>query len=347
MEPTTGSNPTNNPRLDLLHNTGDNQQLKGAAGSYTPDASRAQVVPASAGPAPAPAMLPRPVPVPAPAPQPSPVAKEELSLPSAPRPVPTAQPSGQDAVAKGSNVVLRAAIIIAVLLVVAAGGVGGWWYLTKSQTKTETPPTTTKPKATVAVAGAVSGLAQEADGAEIASGSTTKSNAITFTFTLPTTASSGSVTPEIELRPADADFTGQPTTIGQAVDATGHDLSLSIQVNDLTDGAYHWQVRAVSGEKQGAWVIFGNDPTVSSFTIASAAAVAAAPTPPPAAAPQAVTPPPAATPPLAATPPAAAPAAQTLAPTGDSTLPLSIAALGVMVLAAGGWVWTRRRYAKG
>lgn len=351
MDQTVGTNPTNNnPRLDLLHNSGDNQQLKGAAGTYTGDtSSRAQVVHASA-PASAAPMPPRPIAVPATAPAAVPAA-------AAPEPRPVAGPQVVKPTGDGpkkANILARAGIVVIVLVLLAAAGVGGWWYLTQQN---EVPAETTskpKPKAAAIVPAEVSELSQEAEGVAIESGKAVTSNDIVFKFTLPTSATSGTISPEIELRPATDAFTGEPTTIGQAVDANGKNLELSIQVNDLVDGNYHWQVRAVSADKQGDWVVFGDDPSKSTLVISSAVAAtpappAATPTPTPAATP----PPPAATPPPPPTPtpapePAPAPTPQpTLAATGDATLPISLTSTALMILAAGGWIWTRGRHAKG
>src|SRR4051812_25335256 len=82
----SASNPINNPRLDLLHNTGSNQQLNGIAGSYGPTPSVAEA-PKAATPAPPPAP-PRPAPQPV-APAPVAVPAPAASPVAYPAPAPT------------------------------------------------------------------------------------------------------------------------------------------------------------------------------------------------------------------------------------------------------------------
>lgn len=357
-----GSNPINNPRLDLLHSNGGNQQLNGVAGSYGP------AVPAAQAPQPAPASTPpKPVATVAPAaPKPASayVAAAKSATPAGipaqspqPRPAPApviAPPDGS-----GKRKLVVTGIIVLAIILLAGGGFMGWKVLQGQKSKAPSP---SKPAANsqpsdnpspLTLVAPVDLTQTDESGAKIASGATTASHKVSVSFTMPSTATTGTVTPQLELRPKDQPFTGEPTATGESIAASGRDISASITVDSVTDGSYHWQVRMVSGDKVGDWSTFGAADAVS-FVVGAAKAAEPAPAPAPAPAEAKPAPAPAETKPAPAPAPAPAPTAQapapaatseTLAPTGDNTNALNLASIAIMAAAAVGWI-AARRYAR-
>ncbi len=280
MDPLSGTNPTNNPRVDLLHGTGDNQQLAGVAGSYGPE-------PATVPPAPA---LPPPAPVPSPRAEPQPsvapksakayVEKAESKVPEAPVPLPKPAPApeprpaptvpSQQPEKSGRGKVIALALLI--LIVALALGGGGYYYLTHRHTASAP----TAPSGVAISPITPTALSQQSDNSSLAEGKTTNKSTITFTFTVQSSATTGSLTPEVELEPVGTAFTGQPTYTGHAVNATGGSLHFSVATSTLKDGGYHWQVRDSAGSQHSSWAIFGGDASAMAFTVSTA--VSAAPT---------------------------------------------------------------------
>ena len=141
MDPKSGSNPINNPRLDLLHNTGNNQQLNGAAGAYGPGGSPAGAASTPSVPTPgaptggapnaassyvAAAQASRPTsPVgPVPAPRPAPAFSSSAPM------LATAAPSGSyDDGESGAGGILKIAIPIVIVLLL----LGGFYFLVDSK----------------------------------------------------------------------------------------------------------------------------------------------------------------------------------------------------------------------
>jgi hypothetical protein len=78
---------------------------------------------------------------------------------------------------------------------------------------------------------------------------------------------------EIEIQPTQVFFTGVPTVLGAPVTVTAEATPVLINVPNLVDGAYHWQVRTVDAAGEASpWVSFGaNSEVLADFTIDSAA----------------------------------------------------------------------------
>ncbi|HUC86931.1 MAG TPA: Ig-like domain-containing protein [Candidatus Saccharimonadales bacterium] len=258
MDSASGNNPINNPRLDLLHSSGDNQQLAGAAGSYGPTRPKSSpaprpkpqpsTAPASASAYVSAAQSERPkavVPPPPLPPEPRKAPEPNLSAPSAPK---------QN---RGGPVIIG--IVVVLILGAIAGGI--WLWLSHRPAA----PVATKP-ATTAPAVPTNLNQVDGTGATLSQGVTTKKTQITFQFSDSTSATSGSFTPEVELESAGTSFTGQPTITGQAVPA-GSSMQFSVSSATLKDGAYHWQARVSANGKTSGWATFGGDSSATAFTV--------------------------------------------------------------------------------
>jgi hypothetical protein len=264
MDPITGSNPTNNPRLDFIHNTGSSQQLAGAAGTYGPDTAPVQP-PAPAKPRVQPSLAPRSAA--------SYVSSAEASKPPTlvplPKPTSTPEPRFADtakaAVPTERHSSWRVPALLGVgllILLVVAGG--SWWWLTKR--------VPAKPSAPAVAAAPVmpKNLEQEASTGAIEEGKTVTQSGMTFSFDIPTSATAGSFTPELELEPVGTAFTGTPTTTGKPVATGGGSLHVSLNVNNLKNGSYHWQVRDSVGSQHSTWTTLGSTSQVA-FVVAAPA----------------------------------------------------------------------------
>jgi hypothetical protein len=256
-------NTSNNPRVDLLHGGGDLQQLA------------AKEEPVAPAPPPPPAPEPQPVPEPQPLPdlpaprQPDPALDEPMPSPSVTMPDPRPAPPSS----APSRTRWPLIIGLIVLLLLAAGG-AAWWFLLRPHTDEAANPTPAPQEVSLA---APSELQQvDSSGATLDKAKATKQKRLTFRFAMATSANTGSLTPELELKPADAPFTGEPTLTGQPVSANGRDMQFEIQSQDLADGAYHWQVRLTKADQHGDWAVFGGDPAAAAFSIDTAAPTAPA-----------------------------------------------------------------------
>lgn len=279
MDPiSSGTNPTNNPRMDLLHNTGSNQKVGGTygAGSLT------------VGPSPSPRMAS------------SYVAAAQNSKPETPNPQPPASGpipgEGQMTVAAQADSAhagqggplpagggapvpepkpappaptvppppqrRRIGAVLAVLALLIMAGAAAWWffvYRNQPQTPASPPPQAVE-------AGTLNNPRQANATGEVGIGKSTKNRKLTLQATLPTTANTGSVTPEVELRPLGEAFTGEPTIKGDPVAANGSDLRVAVVTPELADGSYHWQIRVDSGGKKGDWLVAAAD-QLPAFTV--------------------------------------------------------------------------------
>jgi large repetitive protein len=265
MDSISGGNPTNNPRLDLLHSSGDNQQLAGAAGSYGP-AAFAKSSPPAPRPRPQPSAAPSSAASYVKAAQPD-RSKEPVAPPVLP-PEPRQAPEPNMSVPSEPKPSRRGPVLVGLIAVLVVGGIAGgaWWWLSHRQST----PVATKPKpaATTAVApGIPTDLNQiDSSGATLSQGVTTKKTDITFQFSDTTSETSGSFTPEVELEPTGTSFTGRPTITGKPVAANGS-MQFNVDSSTLKDAAYHWQARVSSGGQSSAWVVFSGDSTATAFTV--------------------------------------------------------------------------------
>jgi LPXTG-motif cell wall-anchored protein len=113
-----------------------------------------------------------------------------------------------------------------------------------------------------------------ANGDTVAKGKATKQTKLTFRWTVATSANTGALTPEIELRPLAEGFTGEATAIGDDLSASGSDMQFSIDSPVLVEGAYHWQARVKKGDQASEWVPYGGEVAVASFAVDTTAPVA-------------------------------------------------------------------------
>lgn len=189
-------------------------------------------------------------------------APEPVAPVPEPRPVtPDVQAMAASPKKSGGKVV---AVLVMLLLAIGAG-IGGWWFFTQRGNEPAAP-------APVEVSAATpTQLAQAgSDGKEIAAKGSTNQTTVKFKFSMPTSANTGSVVPEVELRPVGTAFTGEPTITGQEVTASGGDMSFSVESDTLTQGSYHWQARVKKGEDVSEWAVFGDDATAVAFSIDTA-----------------------------------------------------------------------------
>lgn len=260
-----GNNPTNNPRIDLLHNTGSNEQLAGVAGTYGPE-PKFEPAPLE------PAATSRTQPSVAPQSAQAYVKAAESTKPAAPvaipEPAPAPRPSHTPLPAESAQGRSKAPVIIGVLVVIfllaLAGGVY-WWLSHRSSS-----PTAQQPSGPALTPVTPTNLAQKGNEA-VGQGDATNSKTVTFTFSVPTQAATGSLTPEIEIEPAGTAFTGTPSVTGTGVKANGGTLQVSVPSANLADGAYHWQARDSVGGQHSSWAVFGGDPSATAFTVDTAA----------------------------------------------------------------------------
>ena len=91
----------------------------------------------------------------------------------------------------------------------------------------------------------------------IPSGSWTNTRQVDLHFQLQVEAPGVAVTPQVELQPSGADFTGQPNFTGPALTASG---SAVVTVKGLRNGKkYHWQARVTDATGLSSpWVVAGD-----------------------------------------------------------------------------------------
>jgi chitodextrinase len=113
------------------------------------------------------------------------------------------------------------------------------------------------PAPTLAAPSALS-MSRSGDAATLTAG--TWINATRIDLHMQVTATSGPVTPQVEVEPVGAAFTNNPTTQGSAVSVTGGAV---VTVQNLQDGtAYHWQARITDAEGNvSPWVPFSQTGT--------------------------------------------------------------------------------------
>ena len=206
-----------------------------------------------------------------PAPNPDPITAAVPAPKPAPAPTPKAvEPSGVYAVTRQSSgrkpLVIGLISLLALLLI--GGGFAAFYFLVMKPNAA----TTSTPAAVAVVATAPSKLDQQTTAGALKSGDSVNV-APGFIVTLPTTATSGSATAEVEIQPLATPFVGAPTASGQAVSANGHDLMLPVSLTAvLPDGSYHWQARTKVGTVTSTWVAYAaTGVTTADFIITTAA----------------------------------------------------------------------------
>lgn len=145
---------------------------------------------------------------------------------------------------------------LVIIIILAALGGGAWWYFKSYRPAHQTASTPSQQTVQVTPTTPATLGQQDSTGKAITAGGATNKPQVTLTFSLPTTANGGSVTPEVEVEPLATAFTGQMTTSGSAVTATGSTISASVAVTGLTEGSYHWQARFASGSTNSSWAPF-------------------------------------------------------------------------------------------
>ena len=263
MDPVSGGNSvSNNPRMNLLQGgSGINDTQSESAKTEAPMADVEENSQASAYGAAAAPVVAKPSPT---------IIEEAEAIPEPVAPVPEPRPVTPEVQAMASSPKKTGGVIIGVLVVlllIAGAGIGGWWLLTQNNQPSAPVPVE------ISVATPTELTQAGSDGKDIPAKGSTNQTTVKFNFALGTSANTGSVVPEVELRPVGTAFTGEPTNTGQEVSADGSDLSFSVESDTLTQGTYHWQARVKKGEDASDWAIFGEDSSAVSFTVDTAAPV--------------------------------------------------------------------------
>ena len=108
-----------------------------------------------------------------------------------------------------------------------------------------------------------SSLAQyKSDGTTtISSGAFTGESTVTLKFSMSSTNTSDSLTPQLEVRENGTAFTNAVTNSGSAVTYSGSAVTGTVTVTGLTSGTtYHWQARINNSAGAGSWVSMGGNP---------------------------------------------------------------------------------------
>jgi hypothetical protein len=108
-----------------------------------------------------------------------------------------------------------------------------------------------------------SSLAQyKSDGTTaITSGAWLNETTAVFKFSMSSTNSADSLTPQIEIQPNGTAFTNSVTNSGDAVAYSISPVTGTVTVTGLTSGqTYHWQARVSNAAGQSAWVAMGGSP---------------------------------------------------------------------------------------
>ncbi|MEO8582064.1 MAG: fibronectin type III domain-containing protein [Patescibacteria group bacterium] len=113
---------------------------------------------------------------------------------------------------------------------------------------------------------APSSLAQyKSDGTTtIVSASQISDTTVVFKFTMSSTNSYDSLTPQVEIRTNSTAFTNVVTHSGTAVSYTGTPVTGTVTVTGLTSGSsYHWQASVLNAAATGSWTAMGGNPDFS------------------------------------------------------------------------------------
>lgn len=180
-----------------------------------------------------------------PAPEPAPVPEPPVTPPA-----PTEQPKAPKSPRNGRPIMV--AVVVLLVLALLGGGAAYYWFQIRPNQDTEqAAPTSPTPVQVTAVA--PTNLAvKTASGQTVTSGGTTKVP-LDLTFSMTTSANTGTVEPQVEVQPVGTAFTGTANYKGSAITANGSDIEAKVSATDLKDGQYHWQARFVVGETAGDW----------------------------------------------------------------------------------------------
>jgi hypothetical protein len=106
----------------------------------------------------------------------------------------------------------------------------------------------------------------DSDGStSMAVGEGTDNTSVVLKFTMSSSNSSDSLTPQVEVREVGIAFSNSVTHSGDAVAFSGSGVTGSVTVSGLSLGkTYHWQARSSNSVGQSSWVSFGSNSEVSS-----------------------------------------------------------------------------------
>jgi hypothetical protein len=111
-----------------------------------------------------------------------------------------------------------------------------------------------------------SSLAQyQSDGTTgISSGSTLGvASTVVLKFSMSSTNSSDTLTPQVEIQRQDVAFTNTPNYSGSALSFTGTPVTGTVTIPSMGGGNYHWQARVINSAGQSSWVAMGGNPDFS------------------------------------------------------------------------------------
>lgn len=124
------------------------------------------------------------------------------------------------------------------------------------------------------LASAPSALSQyKSDGAtSITTGNMSDTATVVLKFTMSSSNSTDTLTPQIEVQPIGTDFTNSATNSGDVVSYSGSGVTGTVTVTGLTGGNYHWQARINNPAGSGSWTSYGgNAESATDFSVDSTA----------------------------------------------------------------------------
>jgi hypothetical protein len=82
-------------------------------------------------------------------------------------------------------------------------------------------------------------------------------------FSMSSTNSSDTLTPQVEIQQNGIPFTNTPTNTGSALSFTGTPVTGTVTIPSMGGGNYHWQARVINSAGQSSWVAMGGNPDFS------------------------------------------------------------------------------------
>ncbi len=103
----------------------------------------------------------------------------------------------------------------------------------------------------------------------IATGEWMTESTVEISMSMSSPLSGTTLYPEVEIEPVGTDFNGTVTATGEGVPYSGTPVTGLITLENMGEGAYHWQARVMdSADNTGDWVSFGdNDESAMDFGV--------------------------------------------------------------------------------
>lgn len=136
-------------------------------------------------------------------------------------------------------------------------------YLVSDNAGNQATYTSSNTAYVLALPSSPSSLAQyQSDGTSSISSSGTLGTASTVVlkFSMSSTNSSDTLTPQVEVQHQGTAFTNTPTNTGSAVNFTGTAVTGTVTIPSMGSGSFHWQARVSNSAGQSSWVSMGGNP---------------------------------------------------------------------------------------